>query len=275
MGEFSTDIFDRPLKKRRMLRRKERLDKEHESRTGESLLKKYRALQQTLYKKKVLIRGLRERIKGFTEEKRKALREQEIIFNRKLRSKDTLYKKLKTKYDELRSRKGRIRTTKTKTVFKSYDSPTKIRNFEAMCLEARETPTGFLESFEHLTKVLEMLEKHKLETGQVLTLNHYLCLLAIYMLRGEIRGVFTTSVTIPTVTTNMIRKCINELADYGYLHRVNKVRFRSTILGEQLLDSVRNKDMFGKSFVLESIKKMSGFKDEDNNVNEEDLGFEI
>jgi len=271
MGEFSTNIFDDPpKKKRKMLRRKERLDREFEQRTGEPLRKKYRLLQNDLYKKRKIIKELRQKIKLFNEDKRKSLREQEIAFNRKLRGKDTRYNNLKAKYDELRKKKGKTVVHKTKKIYKSYDSPTVIRNFETICLEARNSSKTNIEYFEMITKVLEVLGKINEEQDRGITITHYLCLLGAFFLKGEIRGIYSTSVEIPTIATSTIRRCFAELAEMGYLEKIGKLRYRINLLGEDLIEQVKDKDSFGKSFVLEAIKNASGFRNEEDNKENED-----
>lgn len=274
MGEFSTNIFDEPIKKRKMLRRKERLDEEFKERTGETLRKKYRLLQNQSYEKKKIIKTLREKIKGFNEEKRKALREQEVKFNRKLRGKDVKLKNLKAKYDELRKKKGKTVVHHTKKIYKSYDSPTRIRNFETMCLEARNSSKSHIEYFEIITKVFEVLGKINEETGRGITITHYLCLLGAFLLKGEIRGVYSTSVGIPTIATSTIRRCFSELAEMGYLEKIGKLKYRINLLGEDLIEQFKNKDYFGKSLTLEAIKNASGFRnDEEKEIEDNDYEF--
>lgn len=271
MGEFSTNIFDEPVVKRKMLRRKERLDKEFKERTGETLRKKYRLLQNQSYEKKKIIKTLREKIKGFNEEKRKALREQEVKFNRKLRGKDVKLKNLKAKYDELRKKKGKTVVHHTKKIYKSYDSPTRIRNFETMCLEARNSSKSHIEYFEIITKVFEVLGKINEEDGRGITITHYLCLLGAFFLKGEIRGVYSTSVEIPTIATSTIRRCFSELAEMGYLEKMGKLKYRINLLGEDLIEQFKNKDYFGKSLTLVAIKNASGFRnDEEKEIEDND-----
>ena len=268
-SEFSTNIFDEPIVKRKMLRRKERLDKEFKERTGETLRKKYRLLQNQSYEKKKIIKTLRDKIRGFKEEKRKALREQEISFNRKLRGRDTRLQNLKAKYDELRKKRGKTVVHKTKKIYKSYDSPTVIRNFETICLEARNSSKTNIEYFEMITKVLEVLGKINEGQERSITITHYLCLLGAFFLKGEIRGIYSTSVEIPTIATSTIRRCFKELADMGYLEKIGKLRYRINLLGEDLIEQVKNKDSFGKSLTLEAIKNASGFRNEEENKENE------
>ena len=255
--DFKTTLFDEPKKKRRMRRTVERLDEERLKTRGETLTGKVRSLQNTLYKKNKWIEELKGRLRRIEQDHAKEIHELKKLHRRELRKKDTLHNHTKKKLQECRERKPRS-STKTVVKWKHYEPPTKIRNFEKIVSSLREQPENNLELFEKITKVFEAIESYNEGRDFKLTLNHYLVLLNLDLLRSEVKGVTTTAIQIPMMSNHVVRKTIKELEREGLVSKWGKIKYRINILGDEFLDSVRNKQEKGKSFTLESIKRTVG-----------------
>lgn len=258
---FKTTIFDEPIKKRRMRKTVKRLDEERLKTRGETLTGKLRSLQNVLYKKNKWIEELKGRLRSIGDVHAKEIHELNKVHRRELRKKDTLHNRTKKKLQECRERKPRSSTKKV-VKWKHYEPPTKIRNFEKIVETLRGQPEHNLELFEKITKVFEAIENYNEESDFKINLNHYLVLVNLDLLRGEIKGVTAPTIQIPTLSPHMIRKTLRELENGGLVSKWGKIKYRINILGDEFLETVRNKQIKGKSFTLESIKRTAGFHEE-------------
>lgn len=250
------------VKKRKMKRKPARFKQELKEKTGLSYEGTIKGLRIDLQNKKNRIKVLEQRIRDFKENEGKVVHELNKLHRRELRKKDTIYKKLQKTYEEFKERKGqRHRSIIYKNKYKTYEHPKEVKRFEETCISLNTNGRNgsYIEIFELFVKVLRHLETYNNTNQTELTLVHYLVLLNLYFLKETLGGVTAPKIILPQHSPHVVRKAVNQLADYGLILRMSKTRFRINMLGEDLLKDIKNFDSFGKSEVVEAIKNLAGY----------------
>lgn len=262
------------VKKRPMRRRVARRHKEFEAKSGgvsyEETIKRYTG---TIKRRDDRIKVLMGRINDLKGANDKVIHELNIVHRRELKKLNTKIKNWEKRYKDFQKRKGiRHRTVIYKNKYKYYEHPTTVRNFEKTCLELKDNfSESHLESFEKIVKVMSFIETYNTDNNTALTLEHYLLLLVMLYSKPIIGGITAPKIVLPQMSQHKIRKGLNYLADVGLLTKQTRIRFKINLLGEEFLKDIKNFDSYGKSEVVETVKKISGyFKYEDGN----DIDFE-
>lgn len=253
---------ERP-KKRRMHRRPQRRAEEFEKRTGKSYAETTARLRDTITKKNARIAVLTERLSKIRDEHNLEIHKLKILHRRDLRKENTKFSNLDSKFKDFKKKKGeRNRVVIYKNKYKTYETPSTIKTFEKLMTDVKDLPEDYLTMFERLIKINQFLEDYNKENNTQLNYQHYIILLNLTFTRGRLQGVTAPKLVIPMMSQHMIRKSLNYLSDQGLCTKVNRISFRISMVGDKLLKDLKNFNSYGKSEVIEHIKKVSRLKDE-------------
>lgn len=247
-------------KKRPMRRKLSRSHREFADKEGQTFTQVRALLNAKIKRRDNRIKILKDKLASIEEDHKKDIHQLEILHRREVKKRETKIKNWEKRYREFQSKVGKKpRTVFYRTRYKYYEPPALVDKFEKTLVNVRDNVSDkHLENFEKITKILEHLDEHNYEFVTDFTINHYLLLLVLLFHKETLLGVTVSSIEIPTLTPYMIRKGINYLADKGLVDRVGKIKFKINGMGEDLLHEIRNRDSFGKSSVLEQIKKSTG-----------------
>lgn len=246
--------------RRPMRRKQERANEEVKRDWGayyKTLVSRYR---QTIKRREDKIEKILSEISGIKADLKKGFRKKEVELNAKIRSLETQLRNQIQKYKDFQKRKGqRHRSIIHKTRYKTYQSPKGIKRYEERLSQLSEATTGtsYLEDYEKHVKLLSFVESYNRDKDQQcqITTNHYYVLLTLLFLRFDNGlGVTAPKIKIPTLSPHIIRKTLNHLVDLNMADK-NKLRFRITILGEDIINRVRKNTIKDSSYTIEAIKK--------------------
>ena len=252
------------MAKRKMKRRPQRRQQEFEDKHGVSYSGMINRLNDTIRRRDRKITKLETQLEELKVSYKKEIHTLGVEHRRQLRKAETKLRNSEKKYKDFQKRKGiRHRTVIHKTKYEHYEHPSQVKTFEKRCIELMEDTKGILGSFENLVKYLTFLEDYNEKNNTSLTLSHYLVLLNSYLLKEESTQGFTPPrMYLPQYSPHQIRTAVVYLSEVGLLNRLSKSRFQINLIGEGFLKDITNFKSYGKSNVVEALKKGLGYFEE-------------
>ena len=253
------------MAKRKMKRRPQRRLQEFEDKHGVSYSGMINRLKDTIRRREIKITRLETQLEELKVSYKKEIHTLGVEHRRQLRKAETKLRNSEKKYRDFQKRKGiRHRTVIHKTKYEHYEHPSQVKTFEKRCIDLMtESKSGYLISFENIVKYLTFLDDYNKDNGTSLTLLHYIVLLNAYLLKEESTQGFTPPrLYLPQYSPHQLRTSLVGLAEAGFLNRLSKSKFQINLIGEGFLKDITNFNSYGKSNVVEALKKGLGYFEE-------------
>lgn len=216
-----------------------------------------------------LYKQIEEQKKEYEKVYKTAKRDARKEYYKKLRKYMQKFYRVRTAYKKFKERKGqRHRSIIHRTKYVDYNVPTKVKNFENICLQARQVNRDILGYLEFMMVTDKFVTSKREEFS--LKENEFDWRTVVILLQFVVSGkpLYLRDVSVYGVSDGVKRRLFKKLEELKFIVRLNHVRYEITALGKDFINDYKNMISYGKSEVYELFKKNSGIIDNMENLAE-------
>lgn len=242
------------VKKRKARRNTERLKREYELNSGESMKVTIQKLRSRVKYRDDKIEALKEKIKELEEDKRKSVSEVSKLKNREIRKRDTIIRKLKEKEERRREREGRKfkRSIVYKNRWREFEPSASVLSLKKNIEKASSLSTDRSNLYETIQKVNYFVHEYNEEHGTDLTIDSVIALLTFHLV-DDVRGLMITSHRFYGKSPHKTRGIIKGLLNAGLIGK-KSVWYNLNLSGEVFMDKLEEHLKKGSSEILKVIE---------------------